>query len=304
MVLGIQIRSTTTFMVYLKNVVVADLLMTLTIPIKVLTDLDVGSWRLRAFYCRYSAVLFYITMYISIILLGLISLDRFLKIVRPFDKCALQRVGVGRVVCATVWAVMLSLALPNIILSDLYPGEAPKGRLKCSSMKGHTGLMWHEGFNYFCQVVFWGTLAVMAVCYTFISRKVYKSYRASRSGSGKASRSTKAKVFVVVAVFFVCFAPFHFARVPYTLTQTRSSSSHCWSQNILYVTKEATLWMSSTNICLDPLIYVFLCRVFRSKLTAAFSRKPLAPGAMESVTETSTRLELSQTHKPHNLTQK
>ncbi|XP_075956021.1 LOW QUALITY PROTEIN: P2Y purinoceptor 12-like [Anarhichas minor] len=288
-----SIPSSSTFVVFLKNVVVADLLMTLTIPLRVLSDAGVGSWRLRAFHCQYSAVLFYITMYISILLLGLISLDRYLKIVRPFGKCALQRVRVGQVLSATVWAVMLSLALPNVILSD-QPPRIYGGRLKCSSMKSKAGLLWHEGFNYFCQVVFWGTLALMVVCYTFISRKVYESYKASKSRSQAVTRRTKAKVFVVVGVFFICFAPFHFARVPYTLTQTRSSASHCQAQNALYIAKETTLWLSATNVCLDPLIYVFLCKVFRKRLTASICRKQVHIGATESTTATLTQQEMSQ----------
>lgn len=288
-----NIPSASTFVVFLKNVVVADLLMTLTIPLRILSDAGVGSWQLRAFYCRYSAVLFYITMYISILLLGLISLDRYLKIVRPFGKCILQRVHVGKVLSAAVWVVMLSLALPNVILSD-QPPQFSGGRLKCTSMKSNAGLLWHEGFNYFCQVIFWGTLVLMVVCYTFISKKVYESYKASKSRSHAASRRTKAKVFVVVGVFFICFAPFHFARVPYTLTQTRNTASHCQAQNALYVAKETTLWLSATNVCLDPLIYVFLCKVFRRRLTATFCRKMLHNGAIDSPTMTSTQLEMSQ----------
>lgn len=132
--------------------VVADLLMTLTIPLKVLSDAGVGSVYLRAFHCRYSAVLFYITMYISILLLGLISLDRYLKIVRPFGKGVLQKVRVGQVLSAAVWVVMLFLALPNVILSD-QPGLISGGKLKCTSLKSKAGLLWHEGFNYFCQVL-------------------------------------------------------------------------------------------------------------------------------------------------------
>lgn len=127
------------------------MLMTLTIPLRVLSDAGVGSWRLRAFHCRYSAVLFYITMYISILLLGLISLDRYLKIVMPFGRCALKQVRVGQVLSAVIWVVMLFLALPNVILSD-QPPKFPGGRLSCTSMKSKWGLIWHEGFNYFCQV--------------------------------------------------------------------------------------------------------------------------------------------------------
>ncbi|KAM7412992.1 hypothetical protein PAMA_020398 [Pampus argenteus] len=289
-----NIPSTSTFVVFLKNVVVADLLMTLTIPLKILSDAGVGSWQLRAFHCRYSAVLFYITMYISILLLGLISLDRYLKIVRPFGKCALQQVRVGQVLSAVVWAVMLSLALPNVILSD-QPPKLSKGRISCSSMKSKVGLLWHEGFNYFCQVIFWGILALMVFCYTFISKKVYESYKASKSRSKSASRRTKAKVFVVVGVFFICFAPFHFIRVPYTLTQTRNGGSNCQA---LYIAKETTLWLSATNVCLDPLIYVFLCKVFRKRLTAALTSKPLNKGTVDFATATSTQVEMSQI--PHS----
>ncbi|XP_074535950.1 P2Y purinoceptor 13-like [Halichoeres trimaculatus] len=295
-----NIPSNSTFVVFLKNVVVADLLMTLTIPLRVLSDAGVGSWQLRAFHCRYSAVLFYITMYISILLLGLISLDRYLKIVRPFGKCALQQVRVGQVLSAVIWVVMLSLALPNVILSD-QPPRVSGGRLKCTSMKSKAGLLWHEGFNYFCQVVFWGTLALMVVCYTFISKKVYESYKASKSKSQAATRRTKAKVFVVVGVFFICFAPFHFARVPYTLTQTGSMASHCRAQNALYIAKETTLWLSATNVCLDPLIYVFLCKVFRKRLTAAICHKQIHKGTMESPTATSTQMEMSQLAQDNRL---
>lgn len=127
------------------------MLMTLTIPMKILSDAGLGSWRLSAFHCRYSAVLFYITMYISIILLGLISLDRYLKIVRPFGKTALQQVRVGQVMSAVVWVVMLSLALPNVILTN-QPPKISGGRLKCTSLKSAFGMKWHGGFNYFCQV--------------------------------------------------------------------------------------------------------------------------------------------------------
>lgn len=139
------------------------------------------------------------------------------------------------------------------------------------------------------QVVFWGTFILMVACYTLISKKVFESYKASKSRYHSASRRTKAKVFVVVGVFFICFAPYHFARVPYTLTQTRSSSSHCRAENALYVAKETTLWLSATNVCLDPLIYVFLCKMFRRRLMATLCKTAVVPSKA-----TSTQLEMSQ----------
>ena len=131
--------------------VVADMLMTVTIPVKALTDAGVGSWRLRAFYCRYSAVLFYLSMYISLVFLGLISLDRYLKVVHPFRKFALQQVRVGRALSAVGWVVMLSVTLPNSILSD-QPPHLTGGKLLCPTLKSELGERWYKGSNYFCQV--------------------------------------------------------------------------------------------------------------------------------------------------------
>ena len=131
------------------------------------------------------------------------------------------------------------------------------------------------------QVVFWGTLALMVVCYTFISRRVYQSYKTSRSSSKETSRRAKAKVFVVVIVFFICFAPFHFIRVPYTHTQSQETATDCRAKNIIRISKDTTLFLSATNVCLDPLMYVFLCSVFRKRLMATLCRKPLPQGVMD-----------------------
>lgn len=57
----IHIPSSSTFVVYLKNTLVADLIMTLTLPFKSSLDARLGPWQLRAFVCRFSAVIFYDT---------------------------------------------------------------------------------------------------------------------------------------------------------------------------------------------------------------------------------------------------
>lgn len=144
------------------------------------------------------------------------------------------------------------------------------------------------------QVIFWGTLVLMVFCYTFISQRVYQSYKASRSTSRAASRRTTSKVFVVLVVFFICFAPFHFARVPYTLTQTHRTARTCEAQTALYTTKATTLWLSATNVCLDPLIYVLLCKAFRRRLIATLRRKPLHVGSTDPPTATSTQQDMTQ----------
>ncbi|XP_039343235.1 P2Y purinoceptor 13 [Mauremys reevesii] len=257
-----QIQSTSTFIVYLKNTLVSDFIMTLMLPLKILTDSGLGPWQLKAFVCRFSAVIFYETMYVSIVLLGLIAFDRFLKIVRPFGKFWVQNVTAAQILSGLVWLFFFVLSLPNMILSN--NKATPLSVKKCASLKNPLGLKWHAAVNYICQFIFWTVLILMLLFYAIITKKVYNSYIRTQKKDSKSKQRINGKVFIIVAVFFICFAPFHFCRVPYTLSQT-GNTSDCNVQNLLFIAKESTLWIATTNICMDPLIYIILCRSFVEK---------------------------------------
>ncbi|KAM5292623.1 P2Y purinoceptor 13 [Ctenodactylus gundi] len=274
----LHIPSSSTFIVYLKNTLVADLIMTLTLPFKILSDSHLGPWQLRAFVCRFSAVIFYATMYIGITLLGLIAFDRFLKIIRPFGKYFVKKPVFAKVASAFTWSLLFLISLPNIILSN--KEATPSSVEKCASLKGPLGLKWHRVVNYISQFIFWTVFVLMLLFYVVIAKKVYSSYKKFRNMDDKSNRRVKGKVFVVVAVFFVCFAPYHFARIPYTHSQTNNTTACRW-ENQLYISKETTLFLAATNICMDPLIYIFLCKKFterlpcvRGRTTAAWSQEP------------------------------
>ncbi|NXO05152.1 P2Y13 protein, partial [Rhinopomastus cyanomelas] len=258
-----HIPSTSTFIVYLKNILVSDLTMTLMLPLKILTDSGLGPWQLKAFVCRFSAVVLYDTMYISIVLLGLIAFDRFLKIVRPFGKFWVKNLTSAKILAGLVWLFFALLSLPNIILSNRT--ATPQSVKKCASLKSYLGLKWHEAVTYICQFIFWTVLILMFLFYTIIAKKVYESYKKTQKKDNKSQKRIKGRVFIIFTVFFICFAPFHFSRVPYTLSQTTMHMG-CHLQNQLFVAKESTLWLATTTVCMDPLIYIVLCKPFVEKL--------------------------------------
>lgn len=268
----LHIPSSSTFVVYLKNTLVADLLMTLTLPFKILSDAHLGPWQLRAFVCRFSSVVFYEAMYVGITLLGLMAFDRFLKIVRPFEKSLVRKPAFAKTVTVFIWLLLFFMSLPNMILND--KEATPASVKKCASLKGPRGLWWHQLVNYVSQGIFWTVFVLMLLFYVGIAKKVYDSYQKVRSKDGKSQKRVEGKVFVVLAVFFLCFAPFHFTRVPYTHSQT-SSKKDCALENRLFIAKEATLFLAATNICMDPLIYIFLCRSFTARLPCRRRRATL-----------------------------
>ncbi|XP_062408025.1 P2Y purinoceptor 13-like [Sardina pilchardus] len=256
-----KLKVKSAFIVYLKSLVVADFLMTLMIPLKALSDLPGASLGLKVLGCHISS-LFYFCLYMSIILMGLISLDRFFKIVRPAGRLLGQSALFGRVAVIIVWTLLLSVnTVPNMIFNSGKPTN--DSAEVCMSMKSELGKRYHKVVTYDCFGIFLVVSAVMGLCYTCISKRVITSHRTSGSTAVEGRRKIKARVFVVLAVFLVCFAPYHIVRIFYAPTQEENKLSCHWA--LLKVAKSVTLWLATTNVCLDPLIYILLCKAFRDK---------------------------------------
>ncbi|XP_039985927.1 P2Y purinoceptor 14-like [Xiphias gladius] len=282
-----RVSSDSGLVVYLKNMVVADLLMLATFPFRLAVQLGLGSWRLHVVICRYTAVLFYSSMYVGILFMGLISLERYVKIVRHTSSSSssssscrsslggmsmlhlLQNVSSARVLALLTWSLLLLCVLPNVILTSR-PANEENSR-HCMQLKTPLGVQWHRVSTLFSVSLFWVTLLVLAFCYTSIAHRVYQSYRRVRRNSSDVCRKSNRSIFSILAVFFVCFVPYHICRVPYTLSQMPWTGFSRDAQFLLFQLKEGTLFLSALNVCLDPLIYVLMCRTFRESLLRKLS---------------------------------
>ena len=261
----LRVPSERPLVVYLKNMVGADLLLLSTIPLKVGAELGMGGRGLQVAVCRYSAVLFYSSMYVGIVFMGLISLDRYVTITRRASSSSsspLHRVGVARLLALLVWCLLLLSVLPNVLLTSRSP--LPNASVSCMELKTPLGLQWHRASTLSSVALFWVTLLLLCSCYASIARRVLRSSRRERGG-GPCRRSGRSIV-VLLLVFLLCFVPYHACRVPYTLSQTPGALYARHTRYVLFQLKEATLLLSSVNVCLDPLIYFFMCRSFRESL--------------------------------------
>ncbi|XP_075058083.1 P2Y purinoceptor 14 [Mixophyes fleayi] len=278
------IPSNRSFIVYLKNIVIADLLMTLTFPMKIISDAGLGSGQLRVFVCRFSAVVFYLNMYIGIIFLGVLGFDRYYKIMRPMTNSSFQSVHYSKVISVLVWALMSFISIPNMILTNQYTDD--KIKPTCAMLKSKLGKQWHTASNYICIIIFVIIFSLLLMFYVSISRKIYQSNQRFRRGSNTSRKSTR-NIYSILIVFFICFVPYHLCRIPYTISQTAKGYS-CHQTNNLFYVKEVTLLLSSANVCLDPIIYFFMCQPFRQMLLKKLKIKDRLQETERSVRMSST----------------
>ncbi|XP_056906358.1 P2Y purinoceptor 14-like isoform X2 [Takifugu flavidus] len=270
-----RVPSDSGLVVYLKNMVVADLLMLATFPLRLAAQLGLGGWRLHVVMCRYTSVVFYSSMYVGILLMGFISLERYVKIVRPpastSPSCGgaswlhlVQTVAFARVLALLTWSFLLLCVLPNVVLTSA-PAR-PENSRRCMQLKTALGVQWHRASSLLSVGLFWVTLLVLVFCYASIARRVLRSYRRVRQSSSSICRRSKRSIVSLLLVFTLCFVPYHVCRVPYTLSQMPASGFSWNSRFLLFQVKEGTLFLSALNVCLDPIIYFLMCATFRESL--------------------------------------
>ncbi|XP_076002415.1 P2Y purinoceptor 13-like [Genypterus blacodes] len=262
---SLRLRSNSTLIVYVKHLVAADLIMAFTIPPRTATTLPGSPLTLYILVCRYFSVIFYTTMYICITFLGLISLDRFFKIVRPQSKFFGQNLIFSKLVSVCVWLVFIGTSIPTIALSHESASNGTKIS-SCVDLKHPDGVHYHKWLVICLNVFFWVVSTIIAACNICIANKVFQSFRKSGSNNNQGKNKIKLRIFMVLIVFGVSFCPYHVVRIHYTFQQV-SPTGRCSILTGKFA-NEISVWLATTNICLNPLLYVFLCREFKEKLVS------------------------------------
>ncbi|XP_036401438.1 probable G-protein coupled receptor 34 [Megalops cyprinoides] len=238
--------------VFLINVAVADLLLVACLPFRVLYHAGGNRWPLGHTLCKVVGNVFYMNMYISITLLGLISVDRYVKIRRPACSRWLQPQGWSVAACCVVWLASIVGTVPMITIS--YDDGEPH---RCFHYKRRQGAEWMAYFNGFLVALFWAVFLALVVSYGRIALELLETSRAKPDlpNAVKYSRTAK-KSFFVLFLFTVCFVPYHASRCFYIHSQISEVSCH-W-RNVLDRANEVVLLLSTFNSCLDPVMYFLL----------------------------------------------
>uniref|UniRef100_A0A146YWM2 G-protein coupled receptor 171, putative n=1 Tax=Fundulus heteroclitus TaxID=8078 RepID=A0A146YWM2_FUNHE len=244
--------------VYLVNLLMADILLLLTLPFKILKDLGKAPWKLMVFHCQGSAVVMYISLYASIAFLAFIIVDRYLKDCHTAQFLQLHEASFAWLLSMVVWMLLLLIMVPNMALPTENLTESKY--LRCSSLKKELSLHWHTMTVFLNMVLFLNASAVVLIS----SGLALKRFMRSRSDP-KLRMDARRVVLSVTAMalaYMLSFVPYHVARTPYTLAQTKVIKD-CLTERQLFLAKESTLFLSLLHVCLDPLLFFQLDAPFR-----------------------------------------
>ncbi|XP_058642523.1 probable G-protein coupled receptor 34 [Onychostoma macrolepis] len=244
--------------IFLINLALADLLLVICLPFRVVYHFNNDRWVLPPLMCRMVGIIFYTNMYISIVLLGLISVDRYLK----FQRSSCRRVFLysrwSVLLCGVIWAVAFVCGICHIILNAEH-GESQK----CFQYKTLHESKWKAYFNFAIVVMFWLVYGALVISYGRIGMNLLTTSKKKPDFPNAAKYNKTAwKSFFVLFLFTICFVPYHSVRIFYIMSQIAKDTS-CEQISALDKTNEAVLLLSAFNSCLDPVMYFLFCSSIR-----------------------------------------
>uniref|UniRef100_UPI003084700B Probable G-protein coupled receptor 34,Probable G-protein coupled receptor 34,YL-365 n=1 Tax=Homo sapiens TaxID=9606 RepID=UPI003084700B len=168
--LGIH-RKRNSIQIYLLNVAIADLLLIFCLPFRIMYHINQNKWTLGVILCKVVGTLFYMNMYISIILLGFISLDRYIKINRSIQQRKAITTKQSIYVCCIVWMLALGGFLTMIILTLKKGGH---NSTMCFHYRDKHNAKGEAIFNFILVVMFWLIFLLIILSYIKIGKNLLR----------------------------------------------------------------------------------------------------------------------------------
>ncbi|NXP36969.1 GPR34 protein, partial [Leiothrix lutea] len=256
--------------VYLLNVAVADLLLIFCLPFRILYHAT-NRWMFGRIFCKVVGTLFYMNMYISIILLGLISLDRYIKINKSVKRPKMLTTTRSVQICCTVWAIALTGFI--VVVAPSFSKTEVSNSTKCFHYRSKQNAEKTEAIiNFITVLIFWIVFFLLILSYVKIAKNLLKisRRRANFPNAGKYTQTARNS-FIVLIIFTICFVPYHMFRFAYIISQLKTPS--CYWAGVIHTSNEVMLIFSSFNSCLDPVMYFLMSRSVRNTVFQLICRK-------------------------------
>ncbi|XP_061412127.1 lysophosphatidic acid receptor 5-like [Lethenteron reissneri] len=255
--------------VYMLNLAAGDLLFLLFLPIKIDYHFRQKTWTLPGLTCIFHIMLFFINFYANLILLAVISVDRYVAIVHPLRISRLRQPKVAWLLCLLCWV----FSLINIL-----PVTQVKHFLSYDNVTANNGslliVQCYEKFTaedaafvmayrlYLFFAIYLASLVTALFCYGNVVR-VLVMQRGQTELLSRKKKIHAAKITAVSLItYIVCFIPYNSTHI----TGFIQSKINAFSPKSLLTFRDVALCLSVSNSLFDPLIIYVASSSFRNSI--------------------------------------
>nr|XP_060627722.1 G-protein coupled receptor 20 [Anolis sagrei ordinatus]XP_060627723.1 G-protein coupled receptor 20 [Anolis sagrei ordinatus] len=235
-------KTKTTSVIYTINLIVTDLLVGFSLPIRIIMHYSAPD-------CKNCALIhiftYFVNMYCSILFLTCICIDRYLAIVQVEASRKWRNPDYAKGICAFIWVfatvvtfsiLTMAMKFSHCCIAQILP------------------LM-------VCEYVF-----PLIIITFFTTRIMCALSKPTLMHQSRERRMRAVQLLItVLIIFMICFTPFH-------VRQLAISINPGMSNNISLVAYHVTVALSSLNSCMDPIVYCFVTNNFQSTMKNIFRK--------------------------------
>ncbi|XP_034553491.1 chemokine-like receptor 1 [Notolabrus celidotus] len=233
--------------VWFLNLALADFLFTVFLIFFTISVSQNMQWQFGRLMCKLNNFVTVVNMFASIFLLTAISLDRCLSIWVVVWAQNQRTVRKAQIISVVIWVMSGVCSIPYATFRDV---QDYTGKTYCSNTAS-------PSIGYILMVFRFVIGFLIPFLVIFVSY-VAIAVRAGRLQRIRKGRSRKI-IFSVVLAFFICWLPFH-------VIQFIHYSGNSSLAIVVQIGGTLSVCLAYLNSCLNPILYVFMCDEFQSKL--------------------------------------
>ncbi|XP_043114195.1 LOW QUALITY PROTEIN: cysteinyl leukotriene receptor 2 [Puntigrus tetrazona] len=190
------------------NLLLSDFMMVCSLPFRA-TYYLMDYWAFGDITCRIMSYIFYINMYSSIYFLAVLSMVRFVAIVKPFTYVRWQSSRGAWALCIVIWLIV-SLASIPLLKAGTY---VESNQTKCLDLRPSqvgTIIMLNRGVLFLGFVM---PFVIISVCYIFAALYLLKLRKIRQNQRSQFNHKKSCYLIIIVLlIFLTCFMPYHVVR--------------------------------------------------------------------------------------------
>lgn len=275
--------------IYLANLAAADLLLLCSLPFWAINIAKNFEWPFGLTLCKAVNTISYMNLYSSIYFLVMVSIDRYLALVKTMSLGNMRRPSCAKWYCLIIWVSALFLCSPALVFRTVQYVPPPENVTACI-LAYPSPLQWIIITNTLLNTVgFLMPLCVITYCTVHIVQ-VLQTNEFQKIKAIQREKKATILVLAVLLLFIICWLPFQITTFLDTLQEVKVISG-CLAKEALDVATQIGAFCSYSNSCLNPIVYVIVGKHFRKKSKEVYSglfvRRPsAAPSVLMTSVET------------------
>ncbi|KFP99044.1 B2 bradykinin receptor isoform X2 [Haliaeetus albicilla] len=246
--------------IYLANMAFADLMLVCALPFWAINISNKFQWPFGLFLCKAVNIMSNMNFYSSIYFLTLVSIDRYLALVKTMSLGRMRRTVCAKWNSFVVWTCALLICSPAMVFRNLHYYKV-YNITACALV--YPASYWEPANNCLLNIV--GFVIPLCVI-TYCSIQIIKALRSSELQKMKLVQTERRATMLVLAVlllFIICWLPFQistFIDTIHYLTPTLICL-----EEINDILTQIAIYCAFSNSCLNPVLYVIVGKHFQKK---------------------------------------